>query len=176
MKGERTTNKRRGRAKPPALGSKAAKPASRRLKAGGPVHGVSTPPRPDRRARVAPAGPGALATEARAGGGALLRALGAKTPQEQAGMVLGTPGDVYHMLKQGYRYGVTKTAEALGLIRPDEGEEMRQPDPGDPPLGSAAITKYLQGTTRPGGGGGDGSADDDERVQVRRRGGPLRRR
>lgn len=48
-----------------------------------------------------------------------------------ASMVLGFPTDVWSMLDRGYQYGLTKGAEKMGLITPEQGAELRQPAPGE---------------------------------------------
>ena len=76
----------------------------------------------------------------RVDGGSLLRAIGAQTPTDAIGMVVGTPGDAYDILERGYRYGITKGAEGLGVIQPDEGAAMRQ-RPAEVPFGAQAMTR-----------------------------------
>jgi hypothetical protein len=98
----------------------------------------------------------------RVDGGSLLRAVGSNDPTRGLGMVLGMPGDVYNMLGRGYQYALTKGAEKLGLIRPDEGAEMRKSLPAekDASLGSAVVTRYLSGLS---GNGAEPSDDSDSK-------------
>ena len=48
-----------------------------------------------------------------------------------SGYVLGMPADLWHMMDRGYQWALTKGAEKLGLMSPEEGEELRQPVGGE---------------------------------------------
>lgn len=50
--------------------------------------------------------------------------------QEGAATVLGFPSDVWQMLDRGYQWALTKGAEKVGMITPEQGAAMRQPVPG----------------------------------------------
>lgn len=64
---------------------------------------------------------------------------------EGAGMVLGLPSDVWHMLDRGYQWALTAGAEKLGLLSPEEAERLRTPmgDMETSPMGSHAINQHL---------------------------------
>jgi hypothetical protein len=117
------------------------------------AEGKAPPVRMDRRGRR------------RADGGSLLHAAG-PSPQRAVAEVAGLPADLYDMADRGGRWLMTHGAEALGPLRPDEGEAMRQEASarGDPPQRSRQIERWLT----PSGGGGD---DSD-----RHRGGRVNRR
>jgi hypothetical protein len=150
-------------------------------KRGGHVPGKPAKSRPDRRAR----GGATLnpTTAGRADGGSLLRAVGTGDPIKGVGQILGLPGDMYHVLDQGSRWALTKGAEKLGLITPEEGESLRQPL--DPALGSEAITRHLK-NLQAGDAGDDGSGANilapsdvgsaDVPQTGRRQGGAVRRK
>lgn len=63
-----------------------------------------------------------------------------------AGTVLGMPSDLWQMLDKGWQWSLTKGAEKMGMITPEQGEAMRQPAPGgmeDYQYGSEKITQHL---------------------------------
>jgi hypothetical protein len=64
-----------------------------------------------------------------------------------AASVLGFPSDVWQMLDRGYQWVLTKGAEKMGLMTPEEGAALRQPIPGleDYKFGSENIYKHLAG-------------------------------
>jgi hypothetical protein len=69
-----------------------------------------------------------------------------------AGAVLGMPSDVWHMLDRGYQYALTKGAEKMGLLTPEQGETLRQPMPGEEyGAGSDAINRHLMNVAKSAG-------------------------
>ena len=63
------------------------------------------------------------------------------------GYVLGMPADLWHMLDRGYQWALTKGAEKMGLMSPEEGEALREPIGGEDaetsPLNSEHINAHL---------------------------------
>lgn len=72
-----------------------------------------------------------------------------------SGYVLGMPADLWHMMDRGYQWALTKGAEKLGLMSPEEGEELRQPVGGEDgetsELSSEHINKHLLRLAQMGG-------------------------
>lgn len=63
---------------------------------------------------------------------------------EAAGYVLGMPADVWHMLDTGAQYALTKGAEKVGLLTPEQGAGLRAPLPGEASsVSSEAINRHL---------------------------------
>lgn len=46
---------------------------------------------------------------------------------EGSGSILGMPTDLWHMLDRGYQWGMTKAAEKMGMLTPEQGEALRAP-------------------------------------------------
>lgn len=67
---------------------------------------------------------------------------------EGAGYVLGMPADVWHMIDKGYQWALTKGAESMGMLTPEQGAALRQPmvaagEGEEPSLGSGNINRHL---------------------------------
>jgi hypothetical protein len=65
-----------------------------------------------------------------------------------AGYVLGMPADLWHMMDRGYQYALTEGASKLGIISPEDAEELRKPTAGvdetEPStFGSENVNKHL---------------------------------
>jgi hypothetical protein len=72
---------------------------------------------------------------------------------EGSGSILGMPSDLWHMLDRGYQFALTKGAEKLGLLTPEQGAALREPVPDaeDYSTGSEAINKHLLGLAQTAG-------------------------
>lgn len=72
---------------------------------------------------------------------------------EGAGSILGMPADMWHMLDRGYQWAMTKSAEKMGLLSPEQGAALRQPisDMETSPISSDRINKHLLGVAQSAG-------------------------
>lgn len=69
------------------------------------------------------------------------------------GYVLGMPSDLWQMLDRGYQHLLTRGAVGMGLLTPEEGEQLRQPIPGaeDYQAGSQKINEHLMSLAKKSG-------------------------
>lgn len=72
---------------------------------------------------------------------------------EGSGSILGMPADMWHMLDRGYQWAMTKGAEKMGLLTPEQGAALRQPisDMETSPVSSERINKHLMDVAKSAG-------------------------
>lgn len=72
---------------------------------------------------------------------------------EGSGSILGMPADMWHMLDRGYQWAMTKGAEKMGILTPEQGAALRQPisDMETSPISSERINKHLLGMAKSAG-------------------------
>lgn len=70
-----------------------------------------------------------------------------------AGSVLGLPSDLWQMMDRGYQNIMTRGAEKIGLLTPEQGAALRQPIPEaeDYEAGSQKINQHLMGLAKSAG-------------------------
>lgn len=72
---------------------------------------------------------------------------------EGAGSILGMPADLWHMLDRGYQWAITKGAEKMGYLTPEQGAALRAPigDSETSPISSERINNHLLGLAKSAG-------------------------
>lgn len=72
---------------------------------------------------------------------------------EGAGMVLGMPADLWHMLDRGYQHVMARGAQAMGILTPEQADDIVKPigDAEKSSMTSDAINRHLLGLAKTAG-------------------------